>query len=289
MDERHVGLIGATSLVGVCLRQSLLQHGWKVSVFSRKPVADNHAQTVWRSLNDIQTNTAATEKIAQWICVAPVWTLPEHFNLLKSYGIKRIVALSSTSCMTKKESPDSHEQKIAQQLTAGENQLSAWAESNQIEWVILRPTLIYGLGRDKNITEIARFIRCFGFFPLFGRAEGLRQPIHGRDVAKACFYALKTLKIKNCTYNLSGGETLAYREMVRRIFLALDKKSHLITIPLWFFRLTVQIIRIVPRYRHWNSAMAQRMNQDMVFDSTTLQQQLQFSSGPFILSPEDLP
>ncbi len=60
-----------------------------------------------------------------------------------------------------------------------------------VEWVILRPTLIYGHGRDKNITEIARFIRRFGFFPLLGKANGLRQPIHVEDVAEACFAALR--------------------------------------------------------------------------------------------------
>ncbi len=66
----------------------------------------------------------------------------------------------------------------------------AWAASHGVEWIILRPTLIYGLGRDKNIAEIARFVRRFGFSPLFGKAKGLRQPLHAQDVAGACIAAL---------------------------------------------------------------------------------------------------
>ncbi len=289
MARQPVGVLGATSLVGVCLQQLLPQNGWDVMAFSRRPITRDTAHITWRSLTPSSPPDRADEKISLWICVAPIWVLPEHFKLLSSYGIKRIVTISSTSCITKKKSTDVNEQKIVQQLIEGENHVTAWAAANQIEWIILRPTLIYGFGRDKNITEIARFIQRFGFFPLFGKATGLRQPIHARDVAATCIYTLDTLNLKNRTYNLTGGETLPYREMVRRIFLALDRKPRLVTLPLWLFHLAISVIHCIPRYRHWNSAMAARMNQDLAFDSTELQRQLNFSSGPFLLSTEDLP
>jgi len=289
MDNRHVGLLGATSLVGICLQRQLIEDGWNITAFSRKPIIDNTTQVTWQKLPSYNQKTHIDKKIGFWICLAPIWVLPEYFNLLLTYGIKRIVLLSSTSRIAKRNSTDVYEQNIVQQLTKGENQVSAWATANHIEWIILRPTLIYGLGQDKNITEITRFITRFHFFPIFGKAAGLRQPIHAKDVATACLLALKTLNIKNRTYNLSGGEILTYREMIRRIFIALDKKPLLITIPLWSFKLAVSFLRFFPRYRNWSSAMAERMNQDMIFDSSELQQQLHFSSGPFILTGEDLP
>lgn len=290
MARQPVGVLGATSLVGVCLQQLLPENSWDVMAFSRQPITTrNTAHITWRQLAQPSAPNRANEKIDLWICAAPIWVLPEHFKLLSSYGIKRIVTLSSTSCITKKESTDASEQKIVQQLIEGESRVTAWAAANQIEWIILRPTLIYGLGLDKNISEIVRFIRRFGFFPLIGEATGLRQPVHARDVAATCIYTLKALNLKNRTYNLTGGETLSYREMVRRIFLALDRKPRLVTLPFWFFHWAVIAMRCLPRYRHWNSAMAARMNQDLVFDSTELQRQLSFSSGPFLLSTEDLP
>ena len=289
MNNRHVGLIGATSLTGVCLQQALIENNWNIIAFSRKPMTGNTAKITWQKLSPYNQIDHIDKKIDLWICVAPIWVLPEYFSLLLTYGIKRIVLLSSTSQITKKNSTDAYEQYIVQQLTEGENQISAWAAANHIEWIILRPTMIYGLGRDKNIAEIARFIKCFHFFPLFGEAPGLRQPIHVGDVASACLLALKALNLKKCTYNLTGGETLTYREMVRRIFITLDKKPYLLTIPLWSFKLAVGFLRFFPRYRNWNSTMAERMNQDLVFDSSELQQQLQFSPRPFILTKEDLP
>ena len=82
------------------------------------------------------------------------------------------------------------DQEIACFLEQGEDALRKWAELNRVQWVILRPTLIYGYGQDKNVSEIARFVRRFGFFPLIGKAQGLRQPVHADDVAEACKAAL---------------------------------------------------------------------------------------------------
>jgi nucleoside-diphosphate-sugar epimerase len=181
------------------------------------------------------------------------------------------------------------EQATAAKLIDGETRLQAWAESRGIKWVILRPTLIYGLGRDKNISEIARFIRRFGFFSVLGEAKGLRQPIHAMDVAGACLAALQGSAASNRAYNISGGETLAYRDMVARIFMALGRLPRLLTVPLWVFRLAVTTLRCLPRYRQWSAAMAERMNHDLVFDHADAARDLDFKPRAFALAAEDLP
>ena len=290
MKRNHVGLLGATSLVGSCILQQLVTEQWQITAFSRKPMESNREQINW-----VQLNQAGAKPVqnkygpALWICVAPIWTLPEHFSLLLTHGAQRIVILSSTSRFSKTASSDSGEHAIAQRLADAEETIEIWAKEHDIEWIILRPTLIYGLGSDKNISEMARFIIRFGFFPLLGPADGLRQPIHAKDVATACILALNTLNIKNRTYNLTGGETLTYQEMINRIFSALNKKPRFIRIPRWLFQLTISVLNWLPRYRHWTAAMAERMNRNLVFDSINLQQDLRFQPGSFILSKADLP
>ncbi len=158
------------------------------------------------------------KQISHWVCLAPIWVLPEYFSMLSLYGVRHIVALSSTSRFTKSISSDPTEQALAERLADGEERLIAWAKTKDVTWTILRPTLIYGLGSDKNISVIARFIRRFSLFPFLGAAWGLRQPIHVHDVASSCLAALKRGEAINRSYNLSGGETLTYREMVGRIF-----------------------------------------------------------------------
>jgi nucleoside-diphosphate-sugar epimerase len=163
-----------------------------------------------------------------------------------------------------------------------------WAQTHRVDWTILRPTLIYGFGQDKNVSEIARFIRRFGFFPLLGTAGGLRQPVHVHDVAKACLAAL-TVSTANRAYALSGGEVLTYRDMAERIFLALGRRLRIVTIPLWIFRGAVAAVRCLPRYRHWSAAMAERMNRNLVFDHSDAEKDLGFTPRRFLLLPTDLP
>ena len=174
-------------------------------------------------------------------------------------------------------------------LEQAEQGLQEWASRCGIAWIILRPTLIYGDRQDRNITEIARFIQRFRFFPVVGKACGLRQPIHVQDVADACLTALQSTAVSNRCYNISGAETLPYREMVARIFTVSNRKPCFVSIPLWMFSVAVFLLRLVPRYRKWSGAMAQRMNRDMVFDHSEAERDFEFKPRSFHLSAEDLP
>ena len=285
-----VGVLGATSFVGKSLLPLLASSACQVSAFSRQPVPHDGANINWNQLPST-TPTALhkdAREITSWVCVAPIAVLPDYLPWMKSMGARRIVALSSTSRFTKTDSSDVAEQALAKSIADSEQQFITWAEAHDIEWIILRPTLIYGLGLDKNVCEIARFIRRFSFFPLFGKADGLRQPVHVQDVAQACVAALSG-PLFNRAYNISGGEKLTYREMVARVFKALGRPPRFLSVPLPAFRVAVSLLRYLPRYRNWSSAMAERMNQDMVFDHTEAEKDLGFSPRNFVLLPADLP
>ena len=288
MAEMPVGVLGASSLVGQRLLARLAAAGRPVTAFSRQPQPPQ-AGVTWGRLGAPGGAPAdGIREIALWICVAPIWVLPEHFELLQRCGARRIVALSSTSRYTKHASTDPQEQATAQRLARAEEQLAQWAGAQGVTWTVLRPTLIYGEARDKNIAEMARFIRRFGFFPVFGPAQGLRQPIHADDVAAACVAALSCAAAANRAYNLCGGETLSYREMASRVFVALGRPVRLLSVPMWMFRLALRILRLLPRFRHWTPAMAERMNRDLAFDSTEARRDLAWAPRPFQLQARDV-
>ncbi len=289
MNKPRVGVIGATSLVGLALLPQLVELGFDVVAYSRrKNVIAKFEGVNWQQLNGNDATLQTQSDIHYWICVAPLWVLSELFDFLVKSGVRRVVVLSSTSRFTKSNSSNIHEQQLACRLSTGEGKLQEWAESRNIEWIILRPTLIYGFGRDKNIAEIARFIRHLGFFPLLGKANGLRQPIHATDVAGACIAALFKADVSCLSYNITGSETITYRDMVSRIFGAMDRPVRIFSIPLWFFQLAVLLLRVVPRYSHWSSAMAERMNQDLVFDNSFAESDLGFKPKMFFLAAEDI-
>lgn len=293
IKDQKIGIIGATSLVGTSILSILMNEDRQAVAFSRRRMTHSTGKTLWRQLDvDAGTNLNADNNedgIVNWICAAPIWVLQNHFDLLEAYGVRKIVALSSTSLLVKCDSSDPAEQKIAKLLSQGENALQEWANRKNIEWLILRPTLIYGHGKDKNISMVAGFIRRFKFFPLLGKANGLRQPVHANDVANACLAALDAKSISNRIYNLAGGETLSYREMIKRVFIASRYSPRLLPVPIGIFRVVVACLRILPRYRGLSTALALRMNSDLVFDISDAAIDLGFKPRKFTLENEDLP
>ena len=296
-SKGRIGVLGATSIIGEYLLPLLVEEGWDVVAFSRQKQFIKKAaaakQISWQLLTQYTSSEISsfqqTEKpITHWISLAPIVSLPEYCPLLLLYGVKHVIAVSSTSRFTKTVSSDPAEKKLAESLAVNENLLEAWAKKEQLTFTILRPTLVYGLGRDKNVSMIAGFIRRFSFFSVFGAAQGLRQPVHAQDVASCCAAALTAAAAINKSYNISGGEIINYREMVSRIFSALGKKPRFISFPLWLFRLVVSILRIFPSFHHWSSAMAERMNQDLVFDHEDARRDLGFDPRLFCLKADDL-
>lgn len=280
----RLGVLGGTSLLGERALPLLAHAGHSASAFARSLPSVSCPGVTWRKADDWHGLALDT-----FLSFAPLWVLPDYLERLASTQVKRIVALSSTSRFAKHASPDARERDVAQRLIRAEGQLEQWAVERQIEWVILRPTLIYGFGRDKNISEIARFIQRFGFFPLIGGGTGLRQPVHGDDVIRACLSAVSTPDLPSGAYNLSGGEVLPYHTMVRRIFQAMGRPERTLPLPAPVLSRTVSIMRCLPRYRHLSSALVARMNEDLVFDHSHASDRLGFAPRAFQLMDEDLP
>ena len=55
------------------------------------------------------------------------------------------------------------------------------------------------------------------------------------------------------------------------------------------FRVAVALPHYLPRFRNWSSAMAERMNNDLVFDHIEAEKGLGFAPRRFELPPTDLP
>lgn len=299
------GVLGATSFVGqsVLARFQASQHQISqrqasaldesaattatsvaaVFAFSRQsaPTAATIASTGihWQHLP--VSPSAWHASIPHWIAVCPLWAVPEHFALLESAGAKRLVALSSTSRFTKRDSAAAAERAIAARLAAAEEEVLDWAQTRGIAATILRPTLIYDGIHDRNVTAIANFIRRFGFYPVAGAATGLRQPLHADDVAAACQAAIGCDGLRD-TYEISGGETLPYHEMVRRIFVWLGRPPRLAGIPLPLVRAALPVANLLPGLASM-ATMAVRMNEDLVFDHAAAARDFGFEPRPFAL------
>lgn len=257
---------GATNQIGRFLLPRLQAHGFTITAISRQSLSSNTPNLLWQQA-DLLNTSLSLNSFHLLFHIAPLPLLPPLLAHLPNDSVlKRVIAFSSTSCFTKSQSSDPKERAIATQLTEAETALITVCQARNIEWTLFRPTLIYGCGMDKNVTTIAQFIRRYRFFPLLGQGTGLRQPVHADDLAAACIQASLSPATINKAYNLSGGQTLSYRDMVKSIFCHLDKKPRIISIPLPILKLLILIFQRLPQYAYLSTTMITRMNQDLCFD-----------------------
>ncbi len=281
--SRRVWVLGATSPVGAHLLPRLAAAGYQVHAFSRAPWAKgarNSMLVTWHETDLIEPMPDGIPAEAA-ISLVPLTLLPAQIDALARAGIRRLVAFSSTSVLTKRDSACAAERESARRLAAAEEEIGARCARHGIAWMIFRPTITYSWGIDRNLMRLADFIRRFGFLVLPGEGKGLRQPVHAADLAQACLSALSLEDGWNDIYNLGGGETLSYREMVARVAGKLGRRPRIFSLPLPLWRPAIAVMRLFPGWELLNPEMARRVDSDMVFDQRKAAEKLGYSPRPF--------
>lgn len=281
--RRRIVVTGATSLIGDYLLPILANRGFEVHAISRNPPSyGKESGLFWHSADISREVPEAIRGADGLIHLAPLATLPAILETLGPDAPKRVIGFGSTSLFTKSDSALEQERNLVQGLADAEKRIAQCGASFGIEWTVFRPTLVYHLGRDKNVTTIALFLKKFGFFPLVDGAKGKRQPVHAEDLAKASIEAMDNPNTFSKAYNLSGAETLPYREMVRRIAESLGLRPRMIDIPLPLLQFFIVMIAKLPRFKHLNSEMATRISRDMCFENQEARDDFGFSPRRFL-------
>jgi nucleoside-diphosphate-sugar epimerase len=255
-------VLGATSLVGRFVLPRLEAAAVPYVALSRKP---GPARWLRADLADADLE-AKLPSSATVLSLSPIWHLPRALAALKLTGMQRLVAFSSTSVFTKAASPDAYEQGVVRQLAEAEAAVRAFCDIEGVAWTILRPTLIYAEGHDRNVTRLAGMIRKLGVLPLSGQGAGLRQPVHADDLAAAALAAAASTAAENRAYDLPGGETLTYRQMAERVFEGMGRKPAILSLPEPVWRLAFALAR--PLLPGATAQMGSRMSADLAFDGS---------------------
>jgi nucleoside-diphosphate-sugar epimerase len=279
---------GARGVVGQPLCQRLAGEARHYTSVSRQ-VGGSSTHLQW-DLSEVPSATIEKQLsgATSLIHCAPIWLLPVHFDAFAKAGINNMVVFSSTSVISKQQTVDASEQQLVTQLSQSEDAVKRLCLSHGIRLTILRPSLIYGYGRDQNVSHIAKFITRFGFMVLVGKASGLRQPVHADDLVNLALNAIDAVATENnqqCTYNVAGKDVLSYREMVTRIFQGLKRPVRILSIPLWLFRPALALAAKISKFSY-TPEMATRMNQDMNYDYSAAVTDLGFSPQGFLEQPE---
>lgn len=261
---RHALVFGATGQIGEPLLVRLRAQGWRVTAVSRAAHRDEPGLTWMRGAFDAMP--AMPPSVDAIVSCGPLDAF-SHWYARTAADAPRVVAFGSTSVSVKQHSVDAEERDVAQRLQLAEDRLTM-AARGRAAVTLLRPTLVYGAARDATLSRIVRIAHRTRLFPLPRRATGLRQPVHVADLAAAAAACLEAPAAFDRAFDLPGGETLPYRDMVRRVLRVIEPPAHLVELPLPIFEGAVRLARSRGLATGFGDAAIERMRRDLVFDAT---------------------
>jgi nucleoside-diphosphate-sugar epimerase len=271
-------LTGATGFLGEFVLEELVNRGHDVTCFVRKTsnldkIKRENVNYVYGELDDYKSICEALKGKNALINIASLGFghAPNIINACEEMGVKRSIFVSTTGIFTKLN-PDSKGVRLEAEKLIKESNL---------DYTIIRPTMIYGTPRDRNMWRLVNILKKFPVLPILGSGTYLQQPVYVEDLATAIVSAYeKPVSIKK-DYNVSGAKSLTYNEVVDITGEALGKKVLKLHIPM---KLSYNLLKVYEKVSNNPKLKAEqvlRLNENKDFSYEEAKQDLGYNPLSF--------
>jgi len=259
---------GATSLVGTDFIEKVCQkkENWSLRCFVRETsdiseLRGKKMELFYGDLTDSNSIGRALKDIDLIIHIAGIMYIPYILDALRKNKVRSGIFINTTGVFSLFKS-------AAKNYLAYEDQMNKFFEETNFNFVILRPTMIYGNYKDHNLHKLLLYINSHKYFPLFGSGLSLIQPVYYKDVSNALITLVENKQCWGKAYNVSGKEPMTYKRFIEIIAEALGKKVTLLHLPLEPIAFGISILeKIIPSFPI-KSEQILRTTEDRAFDYT---------------------
>lgn len=196
---------------------------------------------------------------------------PKIVEMCEKNNIQRAIFVSTTAIFTNLNAQTKSIRKKA------EDQI----KNSNIDWNILRPTMIYGTQKDRNMCRLIKVIKKTPIFPVFGNGTYLQQPIHVDDLAQAIVDVYLNENLRNQEYNLGGKNPLSYNKIITLTAKALGKKVIKLHIPFQLSRLVFKLYEKTSKNPKLKEEQILRLNEDKAFSNEKAIKEFNFKTRTF--------
>ncbi len=272
--KEKILITGATGYLGTEVVRQLVDAGYYIRAYVRKTshtetLEDMGVELVYGDIREAKILQEAAQGMDIIIHIAAALKGSVSFMLdscvtgttnvaeaARHAKVKRVIYISSFSVYEYFHVKDGTVLNEGSQLeTQGEKRgIYSWAKRQAEDialsnlsvyepaWTILRPSMIFGNGRD-----LASLVgpKVGKFLISFGRSRKHIKLIHVKDVARAVLFVLKTDSTRNSIFNISHQDQITVNDIVRKCFLKSSlRKFHIVYVPYSVGLLGITVLNI---------------------------------------------
>lgn len=262
--------------MGGALLERLLAGGHEVRCLVRRDSPNAHRLDPKRAevspgdageVGDLSRALSGIDTIAH---VAGIEYAPQVLEAACRVGVGRLVMVSSTSAHS------------AYEFRSGpKRRMEEMVRESGLAYTIVRPAMIYGSEKDKNMHRLLRFLDSSPVFPMFGPGTNLWQPVYHEDCARGVLEALVRPVAVGKVYDLPGAEPLTYRELVRTAAEALGKRVLIVRVPLEPVRLALVLAEAIRLPLPLRSEQVLRLREDKAYPYEKARRELDYAPRAF--------
>jgi uncharacterized protein YbjT (DUF2867 family) len=269
-------LTGATGLLGGTLLGLLLARGYETRCFVRAD-SPNTSRLDGERAEILHGNAAREEDLYRalrdadaLLHVAGIEYAPSVVRAASRAGVERVLMVGSTSAHS------------AYDFRSGPKlRMEELVRGSGLAWTILRPSMIYGSERDRNVHRLLRFLDRSPVFPIFGPGTNLWQPVYHEDCARGIFEALQRPASVRRSYDLPGAEPLAYLDLVKTAAAALGRHPRIVRLPIEPVRLALTAAERLRLPLPVDSGQVMRLREDKAYSYERARRELDYTPRPF--------
>ena len=270
-----VFITGATGFAGSRVVPLLLKSGYAVRCLYRASsdrsfLTDSNIEWALGDVSDSQSLSTAMQGADALVNIASLGLghADAIISAAKATGIQRAIFISTTAIFTQLNAPSKKVRVAAEHAI----------EASGLNYTILRPTMIYGSSRDRNMWRLIRFMRYSPFVPVFGDGKYLQQPIYVDDVAQAVVSCLSNDATIGKSYNIAGRHPVTYNDVIDTTARLMHRRVWKICVP---SKPIVSLLRLFEKFRipfPIKAEQVQRLNENKDFSYAKAQKD--FGFGP---------
>jgi nucleoside-diphosphate-sugar epimerase len=271
-------LTGATGFTGGYVLSLLLAEGYEVTCFVREgsnvdEIKNKGVKLAYGDLNNYDNILSALKDVDTLVNVASLG-FGHAQNIVSACvasRVQRAVFFSTTGIFTKLNPTSKKIRLNAEDII----------KTSGLDYTILRPTMIYGTSKDRNMCRLVSYILKYPLIPIIGNGEFLQQPVYVKDLARAVLLALKNpISIKR-EYNVASEKELTYNQVIDITAKLLNKRIMKVHIPLFLCLFLIGIYEKISNKPIIKREQALRLNENKNFSIQIIKNELGYTALNF--------